>query len=116
MPEKKKKNQNRKINYIRSKENLKYVSRSFYYGTLKDYEYVSEALVLKLACYTATAYTGTTAIVRVYVPTDLECEILPYLECGSDYFLITAPYKVKGASNYPYRIDLLLHIFKEISG
>lgn len=111
----KKKNGKKKINYIGSEENLKYISRSFYYGTLTDYEYIQQGLVLKLACYTATKYTGTTAIIRAYVPTDMEDKIIDYLITGDKYFLITAPYKVRASSAYPHRIDLLLNIFKEIT-
>lgn len=111
----KKKKQNKKINYIRSEENLKYLSRSFYYGTLNTYEYINGGLVLKLICYSASAWHGGSTVIRVYVPSDLENEIIDYLECGGNYFLITTPYKVKASSGYPYRVDLLLNIFKEVT-
>ncbi|MBQ2349966.1 MAG: hypothetical protein II393_01670 [Cytophagales bacterium] len=112
--EKPKKLQKRKVDVIKSSENLKYLSRSYYYGTLTDYEYVSGTLILKMAVYTSTAYYGNTSIIRVSVPTDLEEEIFDYLVTGDKYFLITAPYKVKASIGYPYRVDLLLNIFKEI--
>lgn len=110
---KNKKIQNKKVNFIGSKENLKYISRCFYYGTLKDFEYVNGGLVLKMAVYTATKYTATTTIIRMYVPSDLEEHIIDLLECGSNYWTICAPYKVRGAQNYNYRVDLLLNIFPE---
>lgn len=108
--QRKKKNQNKKIDYIGSKENLKYISRCFYYGKLKDYEWVNEGLVLKFAVYTATVYSATTVMIRVYVPSDLEDQIIDNIECGSNYSLIAAPYKVSFAKKYPYRVDLLLDI------
>lgn len=112
MPRKK---QNKKIEYIRSEENLKYLSRSFYYGTLRDYEWISGGLVLIMDVFSSSAWHGCKSVIRVYVPSDLENEIVDYLECGSNYLLITAPYKVRGATGYNYRTDLLLAIFKPIN-
>lgn len=116
MPRKdsKKKLQNKKVEFIGSAENLRYISRSFYYGVLKDYEYVGDGLVLKMGVYSASRYQGTYSIVRVYVPTDLEQQIIDFLITGDNYFLITAPYKARGAKDYQYRVDLLLNIFKEL--
>ena len=37
-----------------------------------DYEFVSEAMILKFACYTLSEYFGGTTIIRIYVPTALE--------------------------------------------
>lgn len=105
----------RNLKKIRSEENLKYLSRSFYYGTLKDYDWVGEALVLKMNCFTATAWSATNSVVRVYVPTDLEHQIIDYLECGSNYFLVTAPYSVRFQAKFNHKVDLLLNIFKEIT-
>lgn len=110
MPRKKRSNRNKDVNFIGSKENRKYISRCFYYGTLKDFEYVNDGLVLKIACSVTTVYTSSTVIVRVYVPSDLESQIIDNIECGNNYSLIAAPYKVCFARKYPYRVDLLLDI------
>ena len=114
----KRKLQNKKIDFIHSEENLKYLSRCIYYGTLKDYDFITSkdgensSTVLKIQCYTATSYTGNTSTIRMYVPSDMD--IIDYLEIGQNYLYICAPYKVTGGAGYPYRIDLLLNIFKEI--
>ena len=55
-----------------SNSNLKYLSRCQYFGKLIDYEYVTEAMVLKLLVYTATEYFGGSSTIRIYVPTEME--------------------------------------------
>lgn len=97
-----------------SKSNLKYLTRCQYYGKLLDYEYVSEAMILKLAVYTMTEYFGGNTIIRVYVPTKIENTLRDALVLGSNYFLITAPYRVNFNNKYRHRVDMLINIFEEI--
>lgn len=94
--------------------NKKYLSRCQYYGKLIDWDYVEQCMVLKFAVYTATEYYGNTSIVRVYVPTEMEDDIINELFKGDNYFIIAAPYRVTFKQTYKYRVDLLLNIFKEI--
>ena len=56
----------KKINKISSTENLKYLSRSQYYGKLLDWEYVDDCMVLKFDVYTATKYYGNNTYIRVW--------------------------------------------------
>lgn len=97
-----------------SSSNYKYLSRCTYYGKLEDWEYVSEAMILKFNIYTATEYYGGSSPIRVYVPTELEDRLTPELIKGENYFLITAPYRINLKQQYRHRVDLLLNIFKEI--
>lgn len=94
--------------------NKKYLSRCQYYGKLIDWDYVEQCMVLKFAVYTATEYYGNTSTVRVYVPTEMEDDIINELFKGDNYFIIAAPYRVAFKQTYKYRVDLLLNIFKEI--
>lgn len=94
--------------------NLKYLSRNYYYGKLLDYEFVSGAMILKLACYTATEYFGGSVNVRVYVPTSLEEQLQRVLRINSNYFVIAAPYRVRFNKTYQHRTDMLINIFEEI--
>lgn len=96
------------------KHNQKYLTRLYYYGKLLDWDYVSEAMVLKLSCYTATEHFGGSSTIRLYVPTELENDIRDYLVVGDNYFIIAAPYSVHFKKIYRHRVDLLLHIFKEL--
>lgn len=104
----------KKIEKISSKENLKYITRLFYYGKLLDWEFVNESMVLKFCVYTGTQYYGNSNNIRIYVPTDLENDLFDNLITGDNYFVIAAPYRTKFANKYPYRVDMLLNIFKEI--
>ncbi|MCM1324185.1 MAG: hypothetical protein NC218_08480 [Acetobacter sp.] len=97
-----------------SNHNLKYLTRCYYYGTLKDWDYVGEALVIQLQTYTATEFFGGSNTIRIYVPTDIQQDVLNELIVGENYFLICAPYKLKFKKTYKHRVDLLLNIFKEI--
>lgn len=94
--------------------NLKYLTRNYYYGKLLDYEFVSEAMILKLACYTATEYFGGTTTVRVYVPTSLEYRLRQTLKINENYFIIAAPYRINFNKKYQHRVDMLINIFEEI--
>lgn len=94
--------------------NLKYLTRCQYYGKLIDYEYVSEAMILKFLVYTATEYYGSSNIIRLYVPTDLENTIKDRVIINENYFIISAPYKLKFKQNYRHRVDMLINIFQEI--
>lgn len=108
------KRQNKKVDFISSKENLKYISRCHYYGRLKDIEYISNGMVLKFEVYTATQYYGGNTVIRVYVPSDLEKLLEGSLEINERYYILAAPYKVRAAKEYVHRVDLLLNIFKEL--
>lgn len=109
------KRNNKRPERISPEENLKYISRSFYYGKLTDWEYTEQgAMVLKMAVYTATTYYGNTSTVRVYVPTDMENDLMDKLITGDNYLIITSPYRVKLSKGYQHRVDLLLNIFKEL--
>lgn len=99
---------------MKSSSNLKYLTRLYYYGKVLNWEYVSEAMVLKIRTYTATEYFGKSEVIRIYVPTELETDILRELIVGENYFVVAAPYKLNFKSTYRHRVDLLLHIFKEI--
>lgn len=111
----KKKLQNSKITHIDSSMNLKYLSRCHYYGKLIDMDYTEGgALVIKLSCYVATSCTGNVSSIRLYVPTDMENEIINYLNIGENYYVISAPYRVSGMQKFSTRVDLVLNIFKEL--
>lgn len=97
-----------------SNHNLKYLTRCYYYGKLKDWDYVGEALVLQLQTYTATEFFGGSNIIRLYVPTDIQQDVARELIVGDNYFIIAAPYRLKFKETYRHRVDLLLNIFKEI--
>lgn len=97
-----------------SLQNLKYLSRVYYYGKLLDWEYVEDAMVLKLLTYTATEFFGGNNVMRLYVPTVLEPALNRELIVGEKYFVIAAPYKLSFKSTYRHRVDLLLNIFKEV--
>lgn len=94
--------------------NLKYLTRLYYYGKLVDWEYIDDAMVLKLAVYTATEYFGGSSNIRIYVPTVLQRDLSRSLFVGENYFVIAAPYKVTFKERYRHRVDLLLNIFKEV--
>lgn len=94
--------------------NLKYLTRLQYYGKLVDWEFVSDAMVLKLAVFAATEYFGGSSTVRLYVPTNLQRDLARSLFVGENYFVIAAPYKVTFKERYRHRVDLLLNIFKEV--
>ena len=94
--------------------NLKYLTRLQYYGKLIDWEFVSDAMVLKLAVFAATEYFGGSSTVRLYVPTNLQRDLARSLFVGENYFVIAAPYKVTFKERYRHRVDLLLNIFKEV--
>lgn len=97
-----------------SLQNLKYLSRVYYYGKLLDWEYVEDAMVLKLLTYTATEFFGGNNVMRLYVPTVLEHDLSRELIVGENYFVIGAPYKLSFKDTYRHRVDLLLNIFKEV--
>lgn len=94
--------------------NLKYLTRSYTYGKLKDIEYVNEAMVLVFESYVACEYFGGTTPIRVYVPTVLEDKLRQTLICGDCYFIVTAPYRISFRKKYQHRVELLLNIFQEI--
>jgi hypothetical protein len=94
--------------------NLKYLSRCQYYGTLENWEYVNDAMVLIFKVYTATEYFGNETKIRVYVPTKLEVKLNNELEIGENYLVITAPYRVNFKQKYRHRVDLLIAIFREV--
>ena len=94
--------------------NNKYLSRCQYYGTLENWEYVNDAMVLIFKVYTATEYFGNETRIRVYVPTKLELKLNNSLEVGANYFVITAPYRINFQKKYRHRVDLLINIFKEV--
>ena len=97
-----------------SNSNLKYLSRCQYFGKLLDYEFVSEAMILKLLVYTATEYFGGSSTVRVYVPTEMEDDLRRNLIVGNNYLIITAPYRINFNKQYRHRVDLLINIFQEV--
>lgn len=97
-----------------STSNLKYLTRCYYYGKLLDWEYVSEAMVLKFQVYTATEFYGNSTTIRIYVPTNLEEKLKMELITGENYFIIAAPYKLVFKKEYKHRVDMLLQIFKEV--
>lgn len=101
----------KKVNKIASKEEYRYLSRCHYYGKLIDWEFVEDAMVLKLCVYTATRYYGTSVTIRLYVPTDMEDELCETLITGDEYYVIAAPYKINLNKYYKHRVDLLLSIF-----
>lgn len=94
--------------------NNKYFSRCHYYGTLEDWEYISDAMVLIFLVYTATEFFGKQQRIRIYVPTELEKKLSQELIQGENYFVITAPYRVVFKNEYRHRVDMLLGIFKEV--
>ena len=63
-------NDNTRNDLTKGTNNYKYLSRCHYYGTLKDIEYISDAMVLVFKCYIATEYYGGNTNIRVYVPTE----------------------------------------------
>ena len=97
-----------------NQNNKKYLSRCQYYGKLIDWDYIEECMVLKFAVYTATEYYGNTSTIRIYVPSDMENDIINELFKGDNYFIIASPYRVTFKQVYKHRVDLLLNIFKEI--
>lgn len=97
-----------------NQQNNKYLSRCQYYGKLIDWDYIEECMVLKFAVYTATGFYANTSTIRIYVPSDMEKDIINELFKGDNYFIIAAPYRVTFKQTYKYRVDLLLNIFKEI--
>ena len=94
--------------------NFKYLSRCQYYGTLIDWEYVSDAMVLVLQTYTATEFYGGQNKIRIYVPTKFQDKLANELEQGENYFIIASPYRVTFKNEYRHRVDMLIAIFKEI--
>lgn len=114
MKKKEQKNNKRQVNKISPEEQIKYLSRCYYTGRLKDWEYVNGCMVLKLVVYSACQYFGGSTVVRLYVPTDLEQLIENELEQNEIYSVVAIPYKVSANKSYPYRVDLLLNITKTI--
>ena len=96
------------------KDNLKYLSRIHYYGTLIDWDYVGEFMILKLKCFTATEHYANNVTIRLMVPTIMENNIKSELIVGDRYYVIGAPYTLLFDKKYRHRVDLLLHIFKEV--
>lgn len=96
------------------KHNLKYLTRLYYYGILKDWDYVNDFMIIKLVSYTATEYFGGSNTIRLMVPTQLEQAVRDNLIIGENYFIIAAPYSLHFDKKYRHRVDLLLNIFKEI--
>lgn len=103
-----------KIKDDKPNSNLKYLSRSYYYGKLLDYEFVSEAMILKFSVYTASEYFAGNNIIRIYVPTSLELDLQQALRINSNYFIVAAPYRVRFNKTYQHRVDMLMNIFEEI--
>lgn len=97
-----------------SNNNLRYLTRCQYYGTLLDYEYVSNAMILKFKVYNATDFFGSGNTIRIYVPTDLENSIKDRVIMNENYLIIAAPYRVRFADNYRHRVDMLINIFQEV--
>lgn len=97
-----------------NQQNNKYLSRCQYYGKLIDWDYIEECMVLKFAVYTATEFYANTSTIRIYVPSNMEKDIINELFKGDNYFIIAAPYRVTFKKTYKCRVDLLLNIFKEI--
>ena len=97
-----------------NQQNNKYLSRCQYYGKLIDWDYIEECMVLKFAVYTATEFYANTSTIRIYVPSDMEKDIINELFKGDNYFIIAAPYRVTFKQTCKYRVDRLLNIFKEI--
>lgn len=97
------------------KHNLKYLSRLHYYGKLLDWDYVGEFMILKLKCFTATEYYANNVTIRLLVPTIMEKDIKDELIVGDNYYIIAAPYSLLFDKKYRHRVDLLLHIFKEVA-
>ena len=96
------------------KHNLKYLTRLYYYGKLLDWDYVGEYMIIKLNTYTATEYFGGSNVIRLLVPTELENDIRNNLIVGEKYLALGAPYSLHFKKEYRHRVDLLLHIFKEV--
>lgn len=94
--------------------NLKYLSRCQYYGKLINWDYVSDAMILVFNIYTATEYFGGNTNIRVYVPTDMEKDLERNLIQGDNYFVITAPYRIRFNKTYNHRVDMLINIFQEV--
>lgn len=94
--------------------NLKYLTRCYYYGRLQDIEYVSGATVLLFQTYTSTEYYGTKNLIRIYVPTDIDNDMNERLVTNENYFVIAAPYRLSLGAGYKHRVDMLLHIFREV--
>ena len=83
-----------------NQQNNKYLSRCQYYGKLIDWDYVEECMVLKFAVYTATEFYANTSTIRIYVPSDMEKDIINELFKGDNYFIIAAPYRVTFKQTY----------------
>ena len=105
---------NKVTNENKCNTSLKYLTRRYYYGKLLDYEFVSEAMILKFACYTLSEYFGGTTIIRIYVPTALEQRLQDVLRINSNYFIVAAPYRINYNKQYRHRVDMLINIFEEI--
>ena len=103
-----------KVTGDKPNSNLKYLTRSYYYGKLLDYEFVSGAMILKIVCYTLSKYFGGTNIIRIYVPTSLEDVLQSTLRINSNYVIVAAPYRVNFNKKYQHRVDMLINIFEEI--
>ena len=99
-------------NFISS--NNKYLTRSMYYGRLKDIEYVNDAVILIFIVYTATEFFANSCTIRVYVPTSIQDRIVDEVVAGDTYLVVTAPYRINFNKAYRHRVDMLVNIFKEI--
>lgn len=95
-------------------EPTRYYTKLYYYGKLVDWDYCEGAMVLKLNIYAACEYCGTNVNIRLYVPTDLEKQVLNMIQVGNYYFIQAIPYKLKFNKRFPYRVDLLLNIFERV--
>lgn len=98
-----------------NKNNYKYLSRCQYYGKLEDYEYVSDAMVLKFIVYAASDYFGGSIPIRVYVPTELENEVRDNIIVGESYLVQCVPYRINLNGKYRHRVDLLLNLFEVVT-
>ena len=71
-------------------------------------------MILELITYTATEYFGSSQVMRIYVPTELENILSKVLIIGDNYYIIASPYKLRFAEQYRHRVDMLIQIFKEV--
>lgn len=108
-------NNSNKKNKNTAEFELRYLNRLFYYGKITNLDSVEGALIITLKCYTASRYFGGYNNVRIYVPSDLENDIVREVTIGDDYFAICAPYRVTFKMTYRHRVDLLLQLFKAVN-
>ena len=100
-------------NSYNPEENLKYLSRCQYYGTLEDCEYPEVGgLILKFKVFTATSFYAVNVTIRIYVPTEMEDDVHYQMEIGERYWVLCSPYTIRLGKSYPHRVDLLLNFGK----